>query len=242
MFIGTNRKMIVDSFLSRPRIQMIHNALNESLHRYCNQQGHQQIVLDIYPDCEDGNGTTNYGTDTFTVCFKHDCEEAEFVLAHELLHCKLVLDGATLAIRLQSEPSPITQFVWNLLRRSITHHALIVTFQELYGYSFELRKFALPLSLLSCEPDPTLIEQHGLDERAFLLCLIGKRLFIYDENADNLLRSRVRKKGLEKLYDRICGEFPDGVDPINYVNALSQEVILTMGMEKEIKLVNLADS
>ena len=237
MFIGHRKKEIVDSFLNKPRIQMIHEKLQESLKQYCSQHDNHR-TLDIHPSCE---STTAYRKSTFIVSFKYDSEDAELALAHELLHCKFVLDGAKLPIPLQSDESPSVWLVRELLIRSITHHTLIVTEQERYGYSPELQKFSLPSSVLCQYPDPKSLEQDNHYEKAFLLALIGKRLFVRDENADSLLRPRVCEKGLEKLYDRICGVFPDGVDPIEHVNTLTQEVIQAFGMDKDIKLVDLED-
>ena len=242
MFIGQRDEEIVDSFLSKPRIQRIYSACQESSERYYNQPGHPRRGLEIVPYCDAEKGSAEYLLGLFIVRFRHDSEEAECTLAHELLHCRLVLDGATLPILLREDSPASTELVHDMLVRSISHHTFIISELKRYGFGSELHKYALLPDLLL---QPATASDDASDEtcweRAFVLSLIGKSLFVSSGDAYDMFRLRVRQQGLEELYDLICGKFPDDINPIEHVNALSQEVIRVFEVEKDIRLVDLEE-
>ena len=156
-------------------------------------------------------------------------EESILILAHELMHYLLVLDGALLPITVKENVSSKAESLEYILMKSITHHFLLKQKLDSIGFQEIQVHYALRDEL---EEVPS---WYYHDEEFWLLELYDRSTFAknYDFVA---LEERFELRGLNSVYELLQKSPKKTIEDIN---ALSKSLIREFNCENILVLKEL---
>ncbi|WP_216830363.1 hypothetical protein [Alkalihalobacterium elongatum] len=158
-------------------------------------------------------------------------DESILIMAHELMHYLLVLDGALLPVLKKENVTGLAEGVKHILMSGLTHHFLLKTeldnrgFRELQSkYSLSNKVHSIPL-------------YYYFDEKVCLLGLFDRSTFAkcYDFDA---LYNQFGEEGLSHEYEMLKNTSKNSIDDINEI---SFNLIRLLNCEDELQLKSLDD-
>lgn len=230
---------LLKSMLDLPRLAKIYSVYEERLASYCQRVPRHATRKNCFcPKRKEKlvPASTDYDN-TVTIYYDHNDPRAELLLAHELMHYIIVLEGGLLPVPRDPMRGSKVEYVRLCIMRGLTHHRLLIHRLEESGYSADIRKYSLKASGLFFERDTYNAQE---DCRFKLLNCMDNRLFIRKSAVDKVFLPLVESEGLIRLYDKLCAIPPSERQcQVKRVNELSTEVIHTYDMDEEIEMVDL---
>ncbi|WP_436373661.1 hypothetical protein [Cytobacillus sp. BC1816] len=157
--------------------------------------------------------------------------ESILILAHELMHYLLILNGALLPIEMNDNPPSDASSLKHFLMKSITHHFLLKRELDYAGFGELQLCFALSNELQEIPYD------YFHDDKFWLLELYDRSTFAQNYNFV-ALREKFELHGLISIYNLLQSSPKDSISDIN---ELSRILINEFNCENYLQLMNLDD-
>ncbi|PIC88556.1 hypothetical protein CSV71_14300 [Sporosarcina sp. P21c] len=140
-------------------------------------------------------------------------EESILILAHELMHYILVLQGALLPVVMRKEEGSLdsAESISSILSQSITHHFLLKRRLDEIGFTDLHKKFAL---LNEIQEVPS---QYYHGEKIWLLNLYDKSTFANNYNYDDL-RLKFIEENMLDVYELLRNSPKENISDINRIS------------------------
>jgi len=206
---------------------------DERIRKLYNQiEGHPNHKRKLIVEESVGNkkGKIMYGRQEITIEIDIALgDESILILAHELMHYLLVLDGALLPVEIEEKVSSEAESLKYILMKSITHHFLLK--QRLDDVGFKDLQLYYPLS----DEPLKMPYSYYYDEKTWLLELYDNSTFAKNYNFDSL-REKFESQGMTSVFEFLQSEPKESIHDINEI---SNFLIKMFNVGDSIQLVNL---
>nr|WP_259547319.1 hypothetical protein [Heyndrickxia oleronia] len=177
-------------------------------------------------------GRIEYFTKYVEINFDLRNEFSELILAHELMHYLLVLDGALLPVPTRDELPYEVEFIRSIIMRGLTHHPLLKVRLDQVGYMKEQEDDFISLANFTAD----IPLNYPVDNKIYwLLDNLDRSTFSKGIDLNKLLLPEFEREGCSDLYNL----FQQSFQTIGDINNLSIELIKKLNLSEYIVMGNL---
>lgn len=177
-------------------------------------------------------GRIEYFSKYVEINFDYCNEFSELILAHELMHYLLVLEGALLPVPTMDELPDEVEFIRSIIMRGLTHHPLLKVRLDKAGYIKEQEEDSISLATITTK----MPIDYPVDNQIFwLLDKLDRSTFSFGIDLQKILLPEFEKEGCSDLFNLFQQDF----QTIKDINELSEELIKKLNLSEYIVMGDL---